>query len=116
MSTRSKGWFTGSEGFDVHSPSKWGETLENVSAGIARGLIDSMAAISQATNKVVGQAQDGLGNMAAPQQRPFGGASNGGTAPQPVNITLTLDGKVLARHLYDPIKSESVIRGAVLGT
>jgi len=113
-----KGWFTGSKGFDVHSPSKWGETLgKNVSAGIAKGLIDSMAAISQATNKVVGQAQGGLADMAAPQQRQFGGASNAVMAPQPpVNVTLLIDGKLLARYLYDPLKTEEMIRGAVLGT
>lgn len=113
-----KGWFTGSKGFDVHSPSKWGETLgENVSAGIARGLIDSMAAISQATNKVVGQTQGGLNNMAAPQQKQFGGASNGAVAPQPpVNVTLLIDGKLLARYIHEPLKNENAIRGAVLGT
>ena len=113
-----KSWFTGSKGFDVHSPSKWGETLgENVSAGIARGLIDSMAAISQATNKVVGQAQGGLANMSAPPQRQFGGVSNAATAPQPpVNVTLLIDGKLLARYLHDPLKNENAIRGAVLGT
>lgn len=108
-----KGWFTGSKGFDVHSPSKWGETLgENVSAGIARGLIDSMAAISQATNRVVSQAQSGLTNMATPQ-RPVRSVSNGTPALQPVNITLQIDGKILARHLYDPLKTEEMIRGAV---
>ena len=112
-----KSWFTGSKGFDVHSPSKWGETLgENVSAGIAKGLIDSVAAISQATNKVVGQTQGGLNNMAVPQ-RQFGGASNAVTAPQPpVNVTLLIDGKLLARYLHDPLKNENAIRGAVLGT
>lgn len=111
-----KGWFTGSKGFDVHSPSKWGETLgENVSAGIAKGLIDSVAAISQATNRVVSQAQSGLTNMATPQ-RPVRSVSNGTPALQPVNITLQIDGKILARHLYDPLKTEEMIRGAVLGT
>jgi phage-related minor tail protein len=109
-----KGWFTGSKGFDVHSPSKWGENLgENVSAGIAKGLIDSMAAISQATNRVVSQAQSGLTNMATPQ-RPVRSVSNGTPALQPVNITLQIDGKILARHLYDPLKTEEMIRGAVL--
>jgi len=108
-----KGWFTGSKGFDVHSPSKWGETLgENVSAGIAKGLIDSVAAISQATNRVVSQAQSGLTNMATPQ-RPVRSVSNGTPALQPVNITLQIDGKILARHLYDPLKTEEMIRGAV---
>jgi phage-related minor tail protein len=108
-----KGWFTGSKGFDVHSPSKWGETLgENVSAGIAKGLIDSVAAISQATNRVVSQAQSGLTNMATPQ-RPVRSVSNGAPALQPVNITLQIDGKILARHLYDPLKTEEMIRGAV---
>lgn len=112
-----KGWFTGSKGFDVHSPSKWGETLgENVSAGIARGLIDSMAAISQATNKVVGQAQGGLANMAAPQQRQFSGVSNSTPAPQPIIMNVMLNSKILARELYDPMQAEGTIRGAVLGT
>ena len=76
-----------------------------------------MAAISQATNKVVGQAQGGLADMAAPRHRQFGGASNAVTAPQPpVNVTLLIDGKLLARYLYDPLKTEEMIRGAVLGT
>jgi len=112
-----KDWFAGPKGFDAHSPSKWGETLgKNVSAGIAKGLIDSVAAISQATNKVVGQTQGGLNNMAVPQ-RQFGGASNAVTAPQPpVNVTLLIDGKLLARYLHDPLKNENAIRGAVLGT
>lgn len=110
-----KGWFTGTKGFDTHSPSKWGEKLGgNVSAGIARGLTDSMAAISQASSKVIGQTQGELGNMANPQQMQFNGATNA-VQQQPVNINFVLDGKIIARHLYDPLKAEGVTRGAVLG-
>ena len=111
-----KSWFTGSKGFDTHSPSKWGERLAgNINAGIAKGFVRSATTISQATDKVVEQTKTDLGNVATPQQRQFNGAANTVRQPQPVNVTLMLDRTVLARYLYDPLQTEGIIRGAVLG-
>ncbi len=33
---------------------------------------------------------------------------------EPINITLTLDGNVLARYLYEPFQNEKILRGRVL--
>ena len=52
--------------------------------------------------------------MANPQQMQFNGATNA-VQQQPVNINFVLDGKIIARHLYDPLKAEGVTRGEVLG-
>lgn len=49
-----KGWFTGSSGFDTHSPSKWSEGVgENVDAGLALGLTQNKNKIQAASNEVI---------------------------------------------------------------
>lgn len=52
-----KGWFTGKDGFDENSPSKWGikigaEIPEGMGIGLNRGLGDALAAAGNVINKV----------------------------------------------------------------
>ena len=52
-----KGWFTGSDGFDEHSPSKWGMQtgyylLQGIGIGAENGLGVALASASNAINKV----------------------------------------------------------------
>ena len=52
-----KGWFTGKDGFDENSPSKWGiqigyEIPEGMSIGLNRGTSEALSAASNVINKV----------------------------------------------------------------
>lgn len=48
-----KEWFTGKNGFDTHSPSKWGETLGyNIDKGVEVGLTGGIASLTDAAAQV----------------------------------------------------------------
>lgn len=108
----------------IQSPSKvFAGIGENMALGLGEGFEDSMNAVAKDINKSIPtptmnysiQSQPAPSMMETLSEA-FRGASNGMVPGQPVNITLTLDGKMLARYLYDPLKMEGMIRGAVLGT
>lgn len=52
-----KGWFTGSEGFDTHSPSKWSEEIGgNIDEGLAKGMNNGRNTVRNAALDVVSAA------------------------------------------------------------
>lgn len=56
-----KGWFTGKDGFDTHSPSKWSESVfENVMDGAAIGTDKGSKSLYKAFNGVVRQIKDDM--------------------------------------------------------
>lgn len=56
-----KGWFTGSKGFDVHSPSRWARRVfEYVMEGGAQGLKTGSRELVSAAKRAVGSVQDEL--------------------------------------------------------
>lgn len=56
-----KGWFTGKEGFDEHSPSKWSRgVFRYVMEGGAEGLDDGLPALMRGVNGVTGRVKSGM--------------------------------------------------------
>lgn len=56
-----KGWFTGKDGFDEHSPSKWSRgVFRYVMEGGAEGLSDGLPALMRGVSSVSGRVKDGL--------------------------------------------------------
>lgn len=59
-----KGWFTGKDGFDTHSPSKWSESVfENVMDGAAIGTDKGSKSLYKAFNGVVRQIKRDMGGL-----------------------------------------------------
>lgn len=56
-----KGWFTGKDGFDEHSPSKWSRgVFRYVMEGGAEGLSDGLPKLMRGVSSVSGRVKDGL--------------------------------------------------------
>nr|DAH30854.1 MAG TPA: minor tail protein [Caudoviricetes sp.] len=56
-----KGWFTGKNGFDEHSPSKWSRgVFRYVMEGGAEGLDDGLPALMRGVSGVTGRVKSGL--------------------------------------------------------
>ncbi len=95
--------------FGIKSPSKvfQDEVGKNMALGLGEGFSNEMKNVTKQINNSIPTDIDMamqpqiISNAISPQS-------------QPVNITLTLDGKVLARHLYDPLQSENRVRGRTL--
>lgn len=116
-----KSWFTGKDGFDEHSPSKWSNTVfRRVLEGAANGLDSGLPSLMRKVDNVTGQVRDAMtmGAMdmgvnvgdfgtAAPQ------LAYAGAAAQPITIpiTLELDGAVLARKTYSYNQAENTRHG-----
>lgn len=89
-----KGLFTDKRGFDIHSPSRWAEDIgRNVTEGLFRGINEKGSFPLKVTS---------------PETSSVGVSQN-------INVTLTLDGKVLARNIIVPLQNEQIMRGVVLG-
>ena len=109
-----KSWFTGSDGFDEHSPSKWAKqvfryVMEGGGQGLEAGLPDLMSDVQNVTNRVkngmdfgtanVDFASSGIGTASAGIVNGIASAVNSGVS----NITLTAnlmfpDGTKLATY------------------
>lgn len=56
-----KGWFTGKDGFDTHSPSKWSEALfGNVMAGMGEGISGGLDGVIATARSAVDSIKDGF--------------------------------------------------------
>ena len=59
-----KSWFTGKDGFDTHSPSKWSEgVFKNVMDGAAIGTDKGAQGLYKAFGSVVDQIKDDMGSL-----------------------------------------------------
>lgn len=109
-----KGWFTGSDGFDEHSPSKWAKqvfqyVMEGGGQGLEAGLPSLMSDVQSVTDQIkngmnfgtanVDFASSGIGTVSAGMVNGISSAVNG----RATNITLTAnlmfpDGTKLATY------------------
>ncbi len=120
-----KGWFTGKDGFDEHSPSKWSKqvfryVMEGGGEGLDDGLPGLMQSVGSVTDRVksgldfgtasVDFASSGLGSIG---KTIISGATNNATNDRPIytNVTIELDGSVVARKLFGPLRDEERRRG-----
>lgn len=65
-----KSWFTGKEGFDEHSPSKWAEEVgKYVSEGLANGIEEEATEAQKAAEKMAQNIYSGLSDWATQQTK-----------------------------------------------
>lgn len=124
-----KGWFTGKDGFDEHSPSKWSEqvfryVMEGGGEGLDAGLPGLMQSVGSVTDRVksgldfgtasVDFASSGLAQSSRAISNGIvsGSAATGGEIV--INITETIDGAILARNQYKYNMREGTLRGGHL--
>lgn len=117
-----KSWFTGKDGFDEHSPSKWSNNVfRRVMEGAANGLDSGLPALMRKVDGVTGQVKDAMAfdiadmgvNVSGYGMSGFQPAYAGAAAQQPITIpiTLELDGTTLARRTYLYNQAETDRRG-----
>ena len=123
-----KGWFTGKDGFDEHSPSKWSKqvfryVMEGGGEGLDAGLPGLMQSVGSVTDRVksgldfgtasVDFSSSGLGSIG---KTIISGSTNNAMNDRPIytNVTIELDGSVVARKLIGPLRNEARMRGTSL--
>lgn len=126
-----KGWFTGKDGFDEHSPSKWTNqvfryVMEGGGNGLEEGLPGLMGDVSNVVNKVKGGMDFGtasvdfkesaLAQSSRAVSRGVVSAVSSGESGRDIiiNLTAALDGAVLAQKMYRYNNSEASRRGPSL--
>lgn len=127
-----KGWFTGKNGFDEHSPSKWSNqvfryVMEGGGKGLEAGLPDLMTDVSGVVNKVKNGMDFGTSkmNLDSFEIGKYNETSSGKVLPRYsqsdakdaslyFDLTVELDGAILAKKLFSYNKRESSIRGESL--
>ena len=105
-----KGWFTGSKGFDEHSPSKWAaDVFEKLMEGGAEGLEEGERSLLSSVNGVVGNVKDAFSPSASMAFAGGYGSYGGGSAPREIVINLVdeIDGAVFARKTFRHYVSEA---------
>lgn len=122
-----KGWFTGKDGFDEHSPSKWSKqvfryVMEGGGEGLDAGLPGLMQSVGSVTDRVksgldfgtasVDFASSGPGSMS--KSIPGGIANSNSSGDIVLNITSEIDGAVLSHKMYRYNIREGKNRGSSL--
>lgn len=107
-----KGWFTGKDGFDEHSPSKWSKgvfqyIMEGGGQGLEAGLPSLLSDVRNVTDRVksgmalgtasIDFASSGLGKKAVAV---YGAASANNERPIMITVQSVLDGKVIGETAY----------------
>lgn len=119
-----KGWFTGKDGFDEHSPSKWSRgvfryVMEGGAEGLSDGLPELMRGVSSVSGRVksgldfgtatVGFADSGVGRSSAAI---VNGISN--SPAQTINLLANLvlpDGSKIASFMFDDLVKYAAANG-----
>ena len=113
-----KGWFTGKDGFDEHSPSKWSKqvfryVMEGGGEGLDAGLPSLMQSVGSVTKRVksgldfgtpsVNFADSGLGITSAGIVNGISGVAASGGGNFTVNFVLP-DGKQISSYIFDDLR------------
>ena len=113
-----KGWFTGKDGFDEHSPSKWSKqvfryVMEGGGEGLDAGLPGLMQSVGSVTDMVksgldfgtasVNFADSGLGITSAGIVNGISGVAAAGGGNFTVNFVLP-DGKQISSYIFDDLR------------
>ena len=124
-----KGWFTGKDGFDEHSPSKWAnQVFRYVMEGCGEGLEAGLPGLMADTRKVVDGfkngldfgtasvdfASSGLGTVSANSSKNLSTLQGYNSQDIIINLTAELDGAILARKQYRYSQKEAILRGPSL--
>ena len=124
-----KGWFTGKDGFDEHSPSKWSRgvfryVMEGGAEGLSDGLPELMRGVSSVSGRVkdgldfgtstVGFADSGVGRSSAAV---INGISN--SPAQTINLLANLvlpDGSKIASFIFDDLVKHEAANGTPIAS
>lgn len=124
-----KGWFTGKDGFDEHSPSKWSRgvfryVMEGGAEGLSDGLPELMRGVSSVSGRVkdgldfgtatVGFADSGIGRSSAAV---INGVSN--SPAQTINLLANLvlpDGSKIASFIFDDLVKHAAANGTPIAS
>lgn len=119
-----KGWFTGAEGFDTHSPSKWSEKVfRYIMEGGGAGLENGLPGVMRHVNHVSSAIKDGLAastalpgvSVADRQTQAISGLTGavlaGGNSGGTYEIIVQVGESEMARVLFDPIRQVAAQRG-----
>lgn len=124
-----KGWFTGKDGFDEHSPSKWSRgvfryVMEGGAEGLSDGLLELMRGVSSVSGRVkdgldfgtatVGFADSGIGRSSAAV---INGVSN--SPAQTINLLANLvlpDGSKIASFIFDDLVKHAAANGTPIAS
>ena len=122
---RIKSWFTGENGFDEHSPSKWSNgvakyVMQGMADGFENGLPSLMDSVGGFTDRIkngldfgtasIDYATSATGSLARAANR-----SNGDeTRPIVIDFTAQLDGKTLVHKMVPIMRNEMRAAGAAI--
>ncbi len=122
---RIKSWFTGKNGFDEHSPSKWSNgvakyVMQGMADGFENGLLSLMDSVGGVTDRIkngldfgtasIDYATSATGSLARAANR-----SNGDeTRPIVIDFTAQLDGKTLVHKMVPIMRNEMRAAGAAI--
>ena len=119
-----KGWFTGKDGFDEHSPSKWSRgVFRYVMEGGAEGLSDGLPTLMRGVSSVSGRVKDGLdfgtasvgfadSGIGISSAAVINGVSN--SPAQTINLLANLvlpDGSKIASFMFDDLVKYAAANG-----
>lgn len=119
---RIKSWFTGKNGFDEHSPSKWSNgvakyVMQGMADGFENGLPSLMGSVDGVTDRIkngldfgtasIGYAASATGSLARAANRRAGDEMR----PIVIDFTAQLDGKTLVRQMVPIMRNEARAMG-----
>lgn len=122
---RIKSWFTGKDGFDEHSPSKWSNgvakyVMQGMADGFENGLPSLMDSVGGVTDRIkngldfgtasIGYAASATGSLARAANRSTGDEMR----PIVIDFTAQLDGKTLVRQMVPIMRNEVRAAGAAI--
>ena len=122
---RIKSWFTGKNGFDEHSPSKWSNgvakyVMQGMADGFENGLPSLMGSVDGVTDRIkngldfgtasIGYAASATGSLARAANRRAGDEMR----PIVIDFTAQLDGKTLVRQMVPIMRNEARSAGAAI--
>lgn len=122
---RIKSWFTGKDGFDEHSPSKWSNgvakyVMQGMADGFENGLPSLMGSVDGVTDRIkngldfgtasIGYAASATGSLARAANRRAGDEMR----PIVIDFTAQLDGKTLVRQMVPIMRNEARSAGAAI--
>lgn len=119
-----KGWFTGKDGFDEHSPSKWSRSVfRYVMEGGAEGLDDGLPSLMRGVSNVAGRVKNGMdfgtasvgfadSGIGVSSAAIVNGISN--SPAQTINLLANLvlpDGSKIASFIFDDLVKYAAANG-----
>ena len=120
-----KSWFTGKNGFDEHSPSKWSNgvakyVMQGMTNGFESGLPSLMDSVGGVTDRIKNgldfnvESVDYTKSMAGSIAKAVNRGAGDETRPIVIDFTAQLDGKTLVRQMVPIMRNEVRAAGAAI--